>query len=224
MLTEFPGVMMPVSMKRHGFFNHSLQNIIREGFDPLLLIRENSEEIGLELHFYFRVGAFYRPFPLHGTTSKFFVDNPQWHCVDEYGEKVKRISYSFPEVQNIILEYFEELLQYNPDGICLAFNRSLPLMICEQPVIEAFERAYGRKPKLPEDVDSPEMLSIRHKLLSDFVGRVHNLVSSRGKVLSCIISRDLERNLVFGLDIEMLVKRVFLNLFLVVRDIKTILN
>ncbi len=171
--------------------------------------------MGLELHYYFRVSAFYWPFPLHGYTSTFYAKNLQWHCVDEYGQKVRRISYAFSEVQDIILEYFDELLQYNPDGICLAFNRGLPLMICEQPVIEAFERSYGRKPELPDEVDSPEMLKIRHNLLCEFIGRVHKLVSSHGKVLSCIIPRDFERNLLFGLDIEMLVRNGFFESVLV---------
>ncbi|MCM8817681.1 MAG: hypothetical protein NC913_09285, partial [Candidatus Omnitrophica bacterium] len=172
-------------------------------------------EIGLELHYYFRVGAFYWPFPLHLYTSSFYTNNPQWHCVDEFGNKVRRISYAFPEVQNVILQYFEELLEYQPDGICLAFNRGLPLMICEQPVIDAFEKTYGRRPKLPDECDSPEMLGVRHKLLADFISKVYKLVSSKGKVLSCIVPRDFERNLLFGLDIEMLVKNGYFESVLV---------
>ncbi|MGC9066335.1 MAG: hypothetical protein ACP5JO_06895 [Candidatus Ratteibacteria bacterium] len=188
-------------------FNRSVENVVRQGVDPLALVREITGETGLELHFYFRVGAFYWPFPLHGYTSSFYLENPQWHCVDEYGRKVKRISYAFSQVQDRVMAYFEELLEYNPDGICLAFNRGLPLMICEQPVLDEFEKTYGRRPKLPEEVDSPEMLTVRHKLLSDFVARVHNLVTLHGKSLSCIVPRDFEKNLIFGLDIEMLVKK-----------------
>ncbi|HPC30187.1 MAG TPA: hypothetical protein P5065_01935 [Candidatus Ratteibacteria bacterium] len=197
------------------FFNRSIENILKQEYDPLLLVREAAEKIGIEIHFYFRIGAFYWPFPHQGKTSKFFLENPKLHCIDEYGNKVKRISYAFPEVQNRILEYFEELLQYNPDGICLAFNRGLPLMICEQPIIDEFEKTYGRRPKLPEEVDSPEILKIRHNLLAEFVGKVHKLVSSHGKVLSCIIPRDLNKNLLFGLDVELLAKNGFLESVLV---------
>lgn len=196
-------------------FNRSLQNLLEKGYDCLGLVRQITNEIGLELHFYFRVGAFYWPFPLHGYTSSFYKKNPQWHCIDEYGNRVRRISYAFPEVQEAILEYFNELLEYNPDGLCLAFNRGLPLMICEKPVIEAFEKTYGRKPKLPDEVDSPDMLSVRHSLLAEFVEKVHKLVHPNGKVLSCIIPRDFERNLLFGLDIEQLVKRGFFESVLV---------
>ncbi|MCX7705265.1 MAG: hypothetical protein N2115_03265 [bacterium] len=196
-------------------FNRSIENLIKKGIDPLLLVREITGEIGLQLHYYFRVGAFYWPFPLYGYTSGFYKKNPQWHCVDEFGNTVRRISYAFPQVQEAILTYFDELLDYNPDGICLAFNRGLPLMICEQPVIEAFENTYGRKPELPAECDSPEMLSIRHNLLADFVKKVYELVSSRGKVLSCIVPRDFERNLLFGLDIELLIRKGYFESVLV---------
>lgn len=196
-------------------FNHSIENILKQGYDPLNVVRDATGEAGLELHFYFRVAAFYKPFPHHGTTLKFFSENPQWHCIDEYGRPVKRISYAFSEVQQRILDYFEELLDYNPDGICLAFNRGLPLMICEKPVIDEFEKTYARKPKLPEETDSKEMLQIRHKILSDFISRVYKLVCSHGKVLSCIVPRDFERNLMFGLDIEQMVKSNFFESVLV---------
>ncbi|MCM8822185.1 MAG: hypothetical protein NC831_05160 [Candidatus Omnitrophica bacterium] len=196
-------------------FNRSLENLIKEGIDPLGLVRQITKEIGLELHFYFRVAAFYRPFPLHCCTLSFFAKNPQWHCIDEYGNRVRRISYAFKEVQDVICGYLNELLDYDPEGICLAFNRGLPLMICEKPVIEAFKKRYGRNPRLPEECDSPQMLSVRHNLLADFVERVYKLVFSRGKVLSCIVPRDFDRNLVFGLDIEMLASRSYFESILV---------
>ncbi len=202
--------------ERQWVFNRSLKGILEKGDDPLVAVRDITEEIGLELHFYFRVGAFYWPFPLHGRTSSFYLSHPEWHCVDEYGNRVKRISYAFRQVQDVICEYFQEIIdRYDPDGLCLAFNRGLPLMICEKPVIEEFERVYGRKPVLPEQVDSPEMLKIRHKLLAEFVERVYRMTSSKGKALSCIVPRDFDRNLLFGLDIEMLVKKGFFESVLV---------
>ena len=188
-------------------FNQSIRRVLSAGADPLAIVREATREIGMELHFYFRVGAFYAPFPMHALTTRVFVENPQWRCRDEFGREVKRISYAYPEVQDMILAYFKGLLEYQPDGLCLAFNRGLPLMICEEPVIEAFRKMYGRLPRLPEEVDSPEMLAVRHQLLAGFVERVHRLVSEKGRVLSCIVPRDFETNLLFGLDIETLVKK-----------------
>jgi hypothetical protein len=194
----------------HWVLNQSIRNVLSAGVDPLTVVRDATREIGMELHFYFRVGAFYAPFPIHSYTTQFFNENPQWHCCDEFGHKVKRISYAYPEVQDKILSYFEKVLEYEPEGLCLSFNRGLPLMICEEPVINAFEQIYGRKPSLPEEVDSSEMLSVRYQLLTDFIARVHKLVSKHGKVLSCIVPRDFEKNKIFGLDIEILVSKGFI--------------
>lgn len=185
----------------------AIRNIRKQGREPLEVAVEASRDVGMEIHFYFRVGAFYAPFPHHGTGSRFYKENPQWHCIDEFGKEVKRISYAFPEVQEHILSYFEFLLKYNPDGICLAFNRGLPLMVCEEPVLKEFKRRYGRFPRLPQEVDSREMLSVRHELLAGFIDRAQKMLARHGKVLSCIVPRNFRENKLRGLDIEMCVKR-----------------
>lgn len=188
-------------------FNRSLRRMQTAGADPLAVVRDATRETGLELHYYFRVAAFFGPFPHMGWTARLFAEHPEWRCRDEFGHEVNRISYAYPPVREYILAYFEELLDYEPDGLCLAFNRGLPLMICEEPVIEAFQRKHGRAPHLPEEADSPELLAVRHELLADFVERAHRLVASRGKVLSCIVPRDFARNRLYGLDLELLIGR-----------------
>ena len=188
-------------------FNRSLKRIQAAGADPLAVVRQITREIGLELHYYFRVGAFYGPFPGLGGTRRLYAEHPEWRCRDEFGREVKRISYAFTPVQDYLLDYFEELLAYEPDGLCLAFNRGLPLMVCEEPVLEAYRRKHGRSPRLPEEVDHPEMLDVRAELLADFLSRVQRLVEAHGKVLSCIVPRDFVCNRLFGLDMELLIRR-----------------
>ncbi|MFW6039010.1 MAG: hypothetical protein ACOC9P_00855 [bacterium] len=188
-------------------FNRSLQRFRDAGADPLAVVREATREYGLELHYYIRMSAFYGPFPHTNWTTRFFRDHPEWHCRDEHGERVNFMSYAFPQVQDHVLAFYDELLDYEPEGICLAFNRGLPLMICEEPVLDAYERKHGRRPRLPEEVDTPELLTVRHELLAAFVERAARLVEKHGKSLSCIVPRDLERNRLFGLDVDRFVKR-----------------
>jgi len=188
-------------------WDSAISGIHGEGRDPLAVAVDAAHDIGIDIHFYFRVAAFYAPFPHHGCTSRFYANNPQWRCRDEFGREVKRISYAFRETQDYLLSYFEDLLKYAPDGICLAFNRGLPLMVCEEPVLDEFKRRYGRAARLPEEVDSPEMLAVRHELLADFVARVHALLAQRGKALSCVAPLNFAGNLLRGLDIELCVKR-----------------
>ena len=188
-------------------FCQSLQRFREMKIDPLNVVRQATREYGLELHLYSRMAAFYGPFPHLGWNSRFFTDNPQWHCRDEFGRKINFISYAYPQVQERLLAFYRELLEYDPDGICLAFNRGLPLMVCEEPVLAAYEKKYHRRPRLPEEADTPELLAVRHELLAEFVGRVSNLLEKHGKELSCIVPRNFEYNRLFGLDAELLARR-----------------
>jgi hypothetical protein len=188
-------------------FSRSLERFRDAGADPLAVVRQATREYGLELHYYNRMSAFYGPFPHMGWSSRFFLEHPEWRCRDEFGQMLNFMSYAYPPVQDYVLAYFDELLDYDPDGLCLAFNRGLPLMICEEPVIDAYRRKYGREPKLPEEVDTAEMQVVKHELLADFIARVQALAAKRGKVVSCIVPRDLEHNRLFGLDVELLIRR-----------------
>ncbi|MHB0938297.1 MAG: glycoside hydrolase family 10 protein [Armatimonadota bacterium] len=188
-------------------FCRSLQRFVDAGVDPLAVVRQATREYGMELHFYNRMSAFYGPFPHVGWNTQFFLAHPEWRCRDEFGQTLNFMSYAYPQVQDYVLAYFDELLDYDPEGLCLAFNRGLPLMICEEPVVEAYRRKYGREPKLPEEVDTPELQAVKAELLADFVARVQALAAKRGKVVSCIVPRDLEHNRLFGLDAELLIRR-----------------
>ncbi|OGV64725.1 MAG: hypothetical protein A2498_13470 [Lentisphaerae bacterium RIFOXYC12_FULL_60_16] len=192
---------------RDRVYGRSLFRMKEAGIDPLAVVRQATRAYGLELHYYFRMAAFYGPFPHVRWTTRFFAEHPEWRCRDEHGREVNMISYAFPGVQDYVLAYFEELLDYDPDGLCLAFNRGLPLMICEAPVIEAFRKRHGRAPRLPEECDTPEFQAVRFDLLAGFVERANRLVAKRGKALSCIVPRDFARSRQLGLDIEMMTRK-----------------
>ena len=161
-------------------FNRSLERIQAAGADPLAVVRAATREYGLELHYYIRMSAFYGPFPHLEWTTRLYREHPEWRCRDEAGRTLNLMSYAYPGVQDYMLAYFDELLDYEPEGLCLAFNRGLPLMVCEEPVIEAYRRKHGRAPRLPEECDTPELLAVRHELLAGFVERVRRLTEKRG--------------------------------------------
>lgn len=161
----------------------------------------NETDVGI--HFYIRPEAFYAPFPLDGYfVSRFFAEHPELRCRDEFGDEIMRLSYAFPQVQEHMIEYCEELLEYSPDGLCFAFNRSLPMMICEEPVLAEFEKQNGHRPDLPKEVDSDAMIAARETLMNGFFERVRQLLSSRGLQFSCMVSPDEELNRNSGLDLQ----------------------
>jgi len=181
----------------------STRKLIEQKTDQLAIAVENARELGIQIHFYIRPEAFGAAHPYDGMfDSRFCIDNPQWRCVDEFGDPILRMSYAYREVQDHMLAYFEELLAYQPDGLCFAFTRSLPMMICEEPVLAEFEKRHGRRPVLPAEVDSPEMIKVRQDLLANFLERVFNLLESRLMTMSCIVPGDEKKLAEAGLDIE----------------------
>jgi len=189
-------------------YAETTKRILEGGGDILAQAVASAREVGMELHFYIRPEAFFAPFPYNGVyTSQFLAQHPEWRCRDEFGDEIMRMSYAYPEVQDHMLAYIEELLGYDPDGICFAFNRSLPMLIAEEPVLTAYRERYGRAPKLPEEFDTPEMQAIRQEILTRFVERLHALLASRGKVFSAILDHDNTYNLSMGLNIETLFRR-----------------
>ena len=178
--------------------------------EPEILVAavEAARAADVKIHFYIRPEAFFAPFPLDEYfASQFFIEHPELRCRDEFGDEIMRLSYAFPQVQDHMIAYCEELLQYSPDGLCFAFNRSLPMMICEEPVCAEFEKQNNRRPKLPEEVDSPEMIAARETLMNGFFERVRQILSSRGLQFSCMVSPDEELNRNSGLDLQGLAQR-----------------
>lgn len=179
------------------------KRILESGEDILAAAATAAKEVGVELHFYIRPEAFYCPFPNdHIFTSQFLLKNPQWRCKDEFGEEVLRMSYAYPEVREHMLAYIEELMGYNPGGICFAFSRSMPMMICEEPVLAAYEAKHGRRPKLPEEVDSPELVAVRQEILTGYIVKLAAFLKKRKAVFTCIVDANHERNHLMGLNLE----------------------
>jgi hypothetical protein len=188
-------------------FNRSLRRLQAAGVDPLAVIRAATREYGLELHFYLRMAAFYGPFPKMDWTTSFFREHPEWHGRDEEGRRINVLSYAWPGVRARVLAFMEELLDYEPEGLCLAFNRGLPMIFFDEPVIERYQRQYGRIPRLPHESETPELLGVRQAMLVEFVAEAARLCERRGRVLSCIVPRDFDRCRRLGLDPEDLVRR-----------------
>jgi hypothetical protein len=184
-----------------------LRPFLEKGGDLLRAAVAAARATGVQLHFYIRPEAFFSPFPGSGFTSRFFSEHPELHCRDEFGDEIMRLSYAFPQVQEHMLEYFAELLEYAPDGLCFAFNRSLPMMIAEEPVLQEFERQNGRRPQLPAEIDGEAMIAARTALMNGFLQRVRDLLSARSLEFSCMVPPNEEENRTYGLALDDLVRR-----------------
>lgn len=186
----------------------SLAALQRQGIDPLATALRFAHEGGLEFHASVRMAAFQMCAPFDELfTGPAWRERPEWRCRDRDGAEVARLSYAFPEVRQLVLGVFGELLErYDLDGVNPIFNRGAPFLLYEEPLIAAYRAARGRDPRaLPER--DPDYLQFRAAVMTDFMRDLRRLVDAAGArrgrrlEITAHVLNDLPTNLFFGLDL-----------------------
>ena len=66
------------------------------------------------------------------------------------------------------------------DGICLLYNRRMPLVEYEPPIVEGFKGQFGDDPR-QLDAHDPHWLSYRAHVLTDFMREVRAAMDKEGR-------------------------------------------
>ena len=159
-----------------------------EGWDTMVTVRDYCRARKWEFHAYVRVGAFATQYPLTltcGIWSKFFEENEHFCCRDREGRRVQRLSYAYPEVQEHMLAVFQEIVDYEPDGLCLAFIRGIPLILYEDIMIDGFTREHNLDPRELDELDQ-RWLTYQAQVITEFMSKVKALLKPTQR-LSAII-------------------------------------
>ena len=107
--------------------------------------------------------------------SEFFHAHPEYHCKTHDGTPVTRLSFAEPEVQQHFLRLFDEMTDFDLDGLNLILMRSVPLIAFEHAFCRAFQDAYDISPlDLPED--DQRILALRKKMVTDFFRQIRKLL------------------------------------------------
>jgi hypothetical protein len=171
------------------------------GWDSMVTVRDYCRTRGWEFHAYVRVEAFATQYPLTltcGNRSKFFEENQHLCCRDKNGRQVLRLSYAYPEVQDHMLEIFNEISNYQPDGLCLAFIRGVPVVLYEDVMVDGFMDRYAIDPReLPET--DPRWLRYQAEIVSGFMSKVRSLLRPNQR-LSAIIPGNMADCARWGLN------------------------
>jgi hypothetical protein len=193
----------------HGTFANRHRNVLyqnmrqwrKQGWDSLELMRNYTSRRGWEFYPYIRMEAFDAPYPFDPTSlhSQFFHRHPQFHCFDSRGQRVMRLSYAYPEVQEHMLELIGEISGYSPDGVCLAFIRGVPLVLYEQIMVDGFTRRHGLDPRGLAETD-PRWLAYQAEILTAFVEKARACLKP-GQRLSAIVPGNAQDCRHWGLDV-----------------------
>lgn len=178
----------------------------QQGVDPFDVALEYTHEIGLQFHASYRVAGFHYPPPLDhfNTGDSFYKRHPEWRGIDRTGRQTPRMAYSFPEVRQFVISLLREIAQRPIDGICLLYNRRMPLVEYEPPIVEGFKGQFGDDPhKL--DAHDPRWLSYRTGVLTEFMREVRAAMDQEGRSkrieISAIVGGTEGENLINGMDL-----------------------
>ena len=182
----------------------------RKGWDSLELVRQYAAKRNWEFHVYLRLQAFAAPFPFDRLIrSRFFQEHPHYHCLDRQGQRIGRLSYAYPEVQEHMLGLINEIIGYHPDGVCLCLVRGLPLVLYEPVMVEGFEKAHGVDPRQLPDAD-PRWMAYRAAVVTSFLRRVKSLLKRRQRL--SVITPGLAHDCVrWGLDVGAWIREGIVN-------------
>ena len=169
-------------------------------WDSLRLVREYTRQREWELHVYIRMEAFAGCYPHEELVwSKFFYAHPEWHCLDRRGNRVNRLSYAYPAVQDHMLALISEILAYGPDGVCLCLTRGIPVMLYEPVMVTGFQEAHGVDPRTLDELDS-RWLAYQAEIFTSFVRRAKARMGA-GQRLSVMVPGNEEDCRKWGLDV-----------------------
>lgn len=185
------------------------------GIDPFRVAIEGAREVGLEFHAAYRVAGFHFPNPEDEWNAGGLYDrHPEWRGVSRSGEPTPRLSYAFPGVRRFVIDLLREIVAYPVDGVCLLFNRRLPVLDHEEPLIEEFRKQFGRDPRTLDEND-PRWIACRSGILTAFMGEVRDMLAEEARrqrrnrpfELTAVVASSREENLEGGLDLDAWVRR-----------------
>jgi hypothetical protein len=168
------------------------------GVDPLQVAADATRARGLEFHVCHRLGGF-RMAPVHDHWDhgdSLYKQHPEWHGRDHAGHATPRLSFAFPEVRQHVIDTYREMIPYGIDGVCLLYNRRLPLVEYEQPLVDGFQQQHGGDPRQLA-VDDPTWLRYRAGVLTTFM---RELRESLEVPITAIVMSTQQENLAYGLD------------------------
>jgi len=188
----------------------SWESFDRQGIDPFRVAVDYAHVLGLEFHACYRAGGWGYPVGINRRYDHFYREHPELRCKDRNGQDVPRVSYAFPETQDLVVGILREVVaKYPVDGVCMEFNRRPPYLWYEHPLVEKFTELHGDDPReLP--ADEPRWLAYRATVLTEFMRRLRDEVEEAAQAggrpkrpgITALVLGVPEENRRYGLDVQ----------------------
>ena len=166
----------------HAEYSHSLVALLKNGVNPLLVARNAAREQGREFHVFIRPQAWGASIPFEETfDSKFYLDHPEWRCVDREGRRTMHMSWAVPEVRKQVLAVFRETVEMSdPEGVGIFFNRGMPLMLWEKEFSDRFRSEFGVD-IMTVEAEDVRIHQLRGRIMTEFMTDLRAMLDEIGK-------------------------------------------
>ncbi len=181
------------------------------GVDPFAVAVDHTHELGMEFHAAWRISGFHYPPPIdHNNFGDTFYDrHPEWRGEDRDGRRTPIMAYTYAGVRQFAVSLFREMAKYPIDGVCPLYNRRLPLVEYEPPLVEGFKREFGADPRELDERD-PTWLAYRSRILTQFMRELRQAMDEvsreQGRTKPIAVSAVVEgreaANSFFGCDLK----------------------
>ena len=192
------------------YYTEAVKELIDAGIDISEVAVEAARSMDAEIHFSLRPAGWQGPAPYDEYfTSDFYDAHPEWRCYDRDGTAVLRMSFAVPEVRRHLLGICREMLEAEPDGLVVLYNRGMPVILWEDAFCEMFRERYDADAKnVPED--DVRLYELRAEILTAFMREIRQLLDEtqqtkklgRRLKLSAMVLETEADNRKFGLDVE----------------------
>ncbi len=140
------------------------------GIDPYEKMIAYGHRLGLEMHLSMRIIGTHE-FPLDDCFGNPTFDREELWMEDRDGTPVSRLSFAYPEVQEIYLDRFSQMAAYDVEGVDLYLNRGYPFMLFEKPFADAVMADCGEDAKTLPGYDE-RLIAVRCRIMNDFLRKM----------------------------------------------------
>jgi hypothetical protein len=183
---------------------------------------DGAHDVGMKVHVGIRPAGWSYYQPYNGLwDSPFYLNNPQWRCVDRADRgavELTRMSWAVPEVRAHIIDLLAEQVGFGADGAHIVFNRGYPVVLYEKPFCDMFLEKHGVDPNDLNEED-PRVIEMWSDIVSTFFKELRAKIDEEEKrradgrhiEISVMVLGNNENNLQYGVDIARLVKEKLLD-------------
>jgi hypothetical protein len=203
----------------YGYYAKAIGELARKNINPVKVLIDAAHEMGMPIHVGIRPAGWSHPTPFSDFwDTPFYLDNPQWRCFERDGTEITRMSWAYPEVRKHMIDLLVENMTFGADGAHVMFGRGYPVVLYEQPALDAYQKRFGGDPrKVPEP--NPKMVEVWSDYVTLFFKELRaaldkysaDMGSDKRLKISVLVLPGLNNNLQFGVDVARLVNEGLLD-------------